>query len=91
MSTTSPRDDNRIPTLRAVLDTDGVTIVNITANPTTHTLSVSNGTTGTDYGVPTAQRDVDRVPALLCVSSSDYETPVEVYADSNGNLMIDSM
>ncbi len=87
----NPVDGNRVPTLKAALNTDGVTIVNVVANPTTHVLGVSDGTTGSDFGVLPAKRNADRIPVLLAVSSSDYETPVEVYADSNGNLLVDSM
>ncbi len=86
----SPRDGNFIPTLRAVLNTDGKAIVNVCANPSVNKLCVSDGTTGTDHGTKNAQRDRDFYPALMAVSSSDYETPVEVYADTNGNLLIDS-
>lgn len=86
----NPRDDNFIPTLRAVLNTDGVTVINVEANPSTHVLDVSDGNTGTDHGVPTAQRDTDFHPVLMAVSSEDYITPVEVYADSDGNLLVQS-
>ncbi len=88
MATTSPRDDNRIATLRAALDTDGVSVINVCGNPISHALCVSDGSTGSDHGVPTAQRDYDRVPVLLGVSSADGETPVEIYADSSGNLLV---
>lgn len=91
MANTSPRDENRTATLRAALNTNGVTVVNVTAaDSTLHELNVSYGTTGTDFGVSTAQRDYDRVPVLLAVSSVDGVTPVEVYADSNGNLLVET-
>lgn len=90
MANTSPRDDNHISTLRAALNTDGVSIVNVCAESTKNALCASDGTTGTDYGVPTAQRDYDRVPVLMAVSSADGKTPVEIYADSSGNLLVKS-
>ncbi len=90
MATRSPRDGNFIPTLKAALNTDGITVMNVLADPTVHSLAVSDGTTGTDHGVPTSQRDSDRVPVLMAVSSADGITPVEIYADSSGNLLIKS-
>lgn len=91
MANTSPRDENRTATLRAALNTDGKTVVNVTAvDSILHELNVSYGTSGTDYGVSTAQRDYDRVPVLMAVSSADGVTPIEVYADSSGNLLVET-
>lgn len=84
------RDENSVPTLIATLDSDGETIVKIKADPTDHSLAVSDNTTGSDYGPTNALRDENSVPVLMAVSSADGETPVAVYADSNGNLLIDS-
>jgi hypothetical protein len=44
------RDQNFVPTLTAVLNTDGETIVRVTADPTDHSLSVVNGAGGSDNG-----------------------------------------
>lgn len=94
------RDENNVPTLLAALDTDGITPTKVKANPTNHGLEVADGTTGSDYGVQNAVRDQNFVPVLLAVASEtitvggiDYiegVTPVEVYADSDGNLLVDS-
>lgn len=70
------------------LNTDGVTPVAIQADPATHILAVSDGTTGTDHGVAAAKRDANYIPVLMAVSSADGVTPVEVYADSSGNLLV---
>lgn len=86
----SPRDGNFIPTLRATLNTDGKTIVNLEADSSTHALFVSNGNTGSDFGTKNAQRDKDHTPVMIAVSSSDLKTVVELYADSLGNLLVDS-
>ncbi len=90
MATRNPRDGNFIPTLRAALNTDGVTIMNVCANPVTHALCISDGTTGTDHGTTNAQRDKDFHADLMAVSSSGYITPVEVYADSGSKLLVKS-
>ncbi len=86
----APRDENFVPTLLAALNTDGVTPKEVAVNPTTHALKVDDDTTGSDNGVPNAVRDGNFVPVLMAVSSDDGVTPVEVYADSSGNLLIDS-
>ncbi len=84
----NPRDDNRIPTLRAVQNTAGTPIGNVTADPLTHALEVIDGTTGSDYGPATAKRDDQRVPSIMAVSTSDGETPISLYIDSSGKLLI---
>lgn len=82
------RDENRVTTLIAVLSTDGLTPMVIKADPTTHILKTSNGTTGSDNGRGIAARDENRIPVLMAVSSADGITPIEVYADSSGNLLV---
>lgn len=86
----SPRDQNFVSTLRGALNTNGRTIVNVEANPTNHTLSISDGTSGTDFGTTNAQRDPDHKAVLLGISSADGITPVEIYADVLGNLLVKS-
>lgn len=84
------RDENNVPTLLAGLSTDGKTPVRVKANASNHSLSVMDGSGGSDFGPSVAPRDQNNVPALLAVSSADGITPVVVYADSNGNLLIQS-
>lgn len=85
------RDQNNVPTLLGVLDSDGATVVRVKANPANNTLKVSDNTTGSDNGPSNALRDNNFIPTLLAVSSADGVTPVVVYADTNGNLLVDSM
>lgn len=84
------RDQNSVTTLLGTLDTDGETLVLVEADPTTHRLMASDGTTGSDNGPTDAPRDNNFVPALIAVSSADGVTPVVVYADSDGKLLVDS-
>lgn len=86
----APRDSNQIPALLGVLDSDGLTVVPIKANPATHALKVSDASTGSDNGPTNAKRDQNQVTTLVATSSADGVTPVVVYADSSGNLLIDS-
>lgn len=84
------RDENRVTTIIGALNTDGVTPQLICADPTPHTLCVSDGVSGSDFSVIDAPRDENRTPVLMAVSSADGVTPVELYADSSGNLLIKS-
>lgn len=83
-------DENNAKGMIAALNTDGETIKRLIANPTTHGLSVSNGTTGSDAGPTYALHDDSGVPSLMAASSSDGTTPVPLYADSSGNLLVQS-
>lgn len=85
------KDQNGVSTLLGVLDTDGETLVRVKVNESSgNSLQVDDNTTGTDNGPSIAPRDQNFVPALIAVSSVDGVTPVVVYADSNGKLLIDS-
>jgi len=85
------RDDNNVPTLTGVLETDGQSVVRVTVNETNNTLGVAPGTGGVDNGPgPNALRDENFVPTLIGVSSEDGVTPVVVYTDSDGKILIDS-
>lgn len=83
------RDQNNVPTILGVLNTDGETVVGVKINPTTHALAVDNNTTGSDNGPTQALRDENFIPTMLAVSSSDGETLVPLYVDTNGKLLID--
>lgn len=84
------RDDNFVPTITAALNTNGTTVTRIKANSSTHALSVSDGSSGTDHGPTNDLRDENFVPCLLAVSSVDGVTPVVVYANSSNQLLIQS-
>lgn len=84
------RDDNNVPTILAVSEDDGTTLVPIIVNATDRTLGVDDDTTGVDHGGTDAPRDENYVPALLALSSVDGVTPVVVYATAGGKLLIDS-
>lgn len=94
------RDQNNVPTLLGASSADGITPIPVQANPSNHGLSISDGTDGDDHGVQNAVRDENFVPVLMAVASEtitvggiDYVegvTPVEVYANSDGELLINS-
>ena len=85
------KDQNGVPTITGALNTNGTDIVRIKVNPTNHGLEISDGTTGSDHGPTNANRDENHVPVLVGVSSVDGVTPVVVYADSSGNVLVNSM
>lgn len=84
------KDSNFTSSLTAALNSDGSTIVAVKANPSTHGLLMSDGTTGSDRGPANALHDANNVPTLLAVSSADGTTIVVVYADSSGKLLTKS-
>lgn len=79
-------DSNHTSTLLAV-ESDGKTLVNVQA--VGNSLSVSDGTTGTDNGPSESLHDHNHISILMATSSTDGETPVAVYADSSGALLVD--
>lgn len=84
------RDENNIPTLIGVSEMDGETILKVAANPTTHRLLVNINTTGSDMGRENpAYRDENNVPVLMGVSEVDGITPVMIYVDNAGRLLVD--
>ncbi|MDE2101561.1 MAG: hypothetical protein KGL39_30225 [Patescibacteria group bacterium] len=89
MSSNAFHDGNHTPTL-LVVQNDGATLINIKADPTLHTLNISDGTSGSDNGPSTSRHDASHVPVLMAVSSVDGKTPIVVYGDSSGNLLTDS-
>lgn len=83
-------DTNNVRALGCALNTNGTTVTAVLADPATHILSVDDNNTGSDHGVPCAVRDANFHPVWMATSSTDGITPVEVYADSNGKLLIQS-
>lgn len=89
--TNANRDENNIPTILAILESDGETLVKIEANPANNnSLKVDDNTTGSDNGPSQALRDENFVPTLMAVSSVDGSTPVPIYATLDGKILIDS-
>lgn len=88
--TNAYRDGNGVPTMIAGLNTNGSTIVRIKVDPSTNSLEMSDGTAGTDHGPVNDLRDENYVPCLMGVSSVDGVTPVVAYADSSGDLLVQS-
>lgn len=83
-------DNNSIRTILGTLNTDGETPTLVKADPTSHALKADDNTTGTDFGDDIASRDDNRIPVMMAVSSADGVTPVAIYANSSGELLIDS-
>lgn len=91
--TNAYRDSNSRPTMTAILNSDGLSITAVKANPATNnSLKVDDNTTGTDQGNHggVAQVDENGVSVLTVLSSDDDGTIIELYVDSDGKLLIDS-
>lgn len=89
MSSNSFHDNNNVPTLIAV-ETDGKTLINLEASPSTHSLDTSNGSSGSDNGPKQSRHDNNNVHILMATSDLDGITPIALYSDSSGNLLIQS-
>lgn len=87
--TNAARDNNNVPTLTAV-QSDGSTITRVVVESTNHSLGIDDNSTGSDNGPNRALRDENYVTTLIGVSSVDGVTPVAVYCDADGNLLVDS-
>lgn len=93
-------DSNSISTLTGALNTNGDDIVRVQADASTHALKVNDNTTGSDFGPANALHDENDRPTLIAVSSTTATvgginyvqnvTPVVIYTDSSGNLLVDS-
>lgn len=81
-------DENRIPTIQAVSNSDGITPLNVCADDTDHSLCVDDNTTGSDLGPANDVRDENRKVAFIAVSAVDGITPVPVYLDSATNKLL---
>lgn len=83
-------DNNRVATMLATLNTDGITPSLVKIDATTHAVKVHDGTTGSDLSGDIAKRDNNGQPVLLAVSDVDGVTPVPLYVNSDGQLLVDS-
>lgn len=83
-------DGNSVATLTAALNTNGTTITRVKVNSANHALKINDASTGTDHGSNHALHDENGRTTLIAVSSADGITPIEVYCDSSGNLLVDS-
>lgn len=82
------RDDNQVTTLAGVLNTDGTTPTLVKADPTTHILDTSDGSSGSDLGNDNAARDNNSIPVAMATDSSGNKIPL--YVNSSGKLLIKS-
>jgi len=85
------RDGNYIPTVLALLESDGATPINIAADPSSHALEVDDNSSGSDNGPTPARalRDGNYVTTLVALSSAGDGALVPLYATADGKLLID--
>jgi len=87
----TPRDNNRHPTIMGTLDSDGVTPISILVDAVKHSMMVANSNTGSSLPFDNAERDDNRVPVMWATSSADGVTPIPIYATSTGELKINHL
>lgn len=87
--TNAKRDNNRNPTLLGVSNSDGNTTSKVLVDPSTHQMKVTDGTTGTNAGGSRSSRDSNGQTALIA-TSTDGITPVSLYIDSTGGILVKS-
>ena len=83
-------DQNNRPTLLAASSSNGSVIVQVQANPSTHTLRVSDATGGSDNGnnSDNAMLDENSVPVATALASDGSGRIIELYADPVTNLLL---
>jgi len=82
------KDDNQVPTMSGVLNTDGTTVTRVKVDPSTHVLQISDGTTGSDLGNDLAVRDNNGETVATATDANGNIIPL--YVDSSGNLLVQS-
>lgn len=85
---TAKIDNNNIPSIIGVLNTDGTTITLLKADPSMHSIDVNDDGGGSDLGGDDALSDDNKIRVLLAVSETDESTPVPLYIDTDGKLLI---
>lgn len=85
------RDENFVPTMVGSDPTVVTTLNRVEANPSnSNGMQINDDTTGSDNGPTNAERDANFVTGLMAVSSADGITPVALYVNSDGELLVDS-
>lgn len=86
--TNASKDQNYVSTMIASQNNSSVLPSTLQADPTSHGLAISDGTTGSDFGPKNAARDQNDVPCIMAVSSVDGITPVALYVDAITNALL---
>jgi len=86
----APRDNNYVPVLMGVLNTDGTTLVPIAVSSTSNGVKFDLSATISFTPSSIALRDANNVTILMGVSSADGVTPLPVSVTSSGAILVDS-
>lgn len=84
------KDQSGTNSLIGVLDSSGSLVIAVQANPSTHRLHVADTVPGANNGPTTSLKDGNFVSTLIGTSYVDGVTPVPIYCDVHGNLLVDS-
>lgn len=83
-------DSNGRQTLTALLNTNGTTVTRVKIKASTHGLQVSEGSSGSDNGGTKAGTDDNDRTSMFAVSNADGISPIALYVNSSGQLLIKS-
>lgn len=81
-------DQSSKQTITARLKTDGITVIRITADPSTHAMSTTNTTSGAVSPKHSAATDENGRTTWFAVSENDSTQLVALQCDSAGNLLV---
>ena len=81
-------DVNSKQTITARLKTDGVTVVRLTADPSTQALDTTTNTTGAVSPASFAATDGNGRSTWFAVSENDSTQLVALQCDASGNLLV---
>ena len=83
-------DQNNVPTLIAILDSDKKTISRVKANPIGQGLKINDATTANVLSFDAVPRDENSVPCMSVLSSAGDGSIVILQVNSSGELLVDS-
>jgi hypothetical protein len=90
ISQNAEKDGNGRPSIICTYNTDGKSIIPVTVNPTAHTLSVNDSSSGLDNGNNAGNAMLDDNGVAVWTAISSTGEIVEIYGDANGNMLINS-
>lgn len=87
---TAAIDASSKPSLTGRLDSNGLTVTRIRVDSSTHRMKIDDHNTGSDNGGTFAATDENSRPTAFAVSNADGVSPIALYVNSSGQLLINS-
>ena len=77
-----PRDQNSVVVKFGLSNADGLTLLGLYADPTTHLIKYLDAVGGSDFGGNHGISDDNSATSMIAASNADGTTPVSLYIDS---------